>query len=930
MKKFLIVSANFIIIFAIIFFVIRYADDKRNESSREQTEYFLASTVAMERVTANYLEGEQHICDTWANTINAYRMTVDEAMTFLTSALTVQGASAQIIFDDDGIYSGFSTEAHKTDPSDRTVSYKGIDIFTDVFSEKMESTTVQVTRTYTNPVNGLQSLAFCRTVTLEVDGTSRKALVLRVLPVSILEKKWVFPNEDYEDAEISIIDSDGSYMIRSSSFKNSNFFEFYRSYNKTDSSGLAGFEQDITTGSGTKTILNSKYEPCLISYTPVLPTNGWTLISYIPESKIRTITIDWFFTAVIFFALILLLILDMAVFLKISRDLRIAAQKAENANKAKTYFLSTMSHDIRTPMNSILGMNEMVLRECRDEEIAAYSEHIRTSGNTLLGLINDILDFSKIEAGKLDILNVEYDLASVLNDLVSMAQNAAEAKGLGFAVNIDRNTPKFLNGDEIRIKQAITNILSNAVKYTKRGMVTFSIGYDDIEGCPDDIMLNVSVEDTGIGIKEEDIDKLFAAFQRVDEVKNRGIEGTGLGITITQSLLNMMGSALDIKSEYGKGSVFSFSLRQHVVKREAVGEYETAFRRSVAERKRYKEKFTAPGAHILVVDDTPVNITVFKSLLKRTGMSIDAAESGEECIRMASLSKYDMIFLDHMMPEKDGIETMGELKRLPDNPNAETPVVCLTANAVSGMREMYLEAGFDDYITKPIDPDALETAILAYLPKNKIMPPEPEKDKDDGAFVIPEFLYHIGEINIPEGIKHCGSAAAYIDTIKVYSETAAANIEEIERFWNNGDIRRTTVKIHALKSTSRIIGADGLGAFAEKLEKAGNAGDTERLADELPRLLSDYRKLTERLAEIEKNGREEELPLISDEELRDAYTAMLGFSDTLDYDSMAHVVDILSGYRIPDRELPRWEKLRNAVVNFDYELIPDILSEGDE
>jgi len=325
-----------------------------------------------------------------------------------------------------------------------------------------------------------------------------------------------------------------------------------------------------------------------------------------------------------------------------------------------------------------------------------------------------------------------------------------------------------------------------------------------------------------------------------------------------------------------------------------------------------------------------VNITVFKSLLKHTGMSIDSAESGEECIRMASLSKYDMIFLDHMMPEKDGIETLNELKRLPDNPNAETPVVCLTANAVSGMREMYLEAGFDDYITKPIDPDTLETAILAYLPKTKIMPPEPEQDEDDGASAIPEFMYHIGEINIPEGIKHCGSAAAYIDTIKIYSETAAANIEEIRRFWDQGDIRRTTVKIHAMKSTSRIIGADGLGAFAEKLEKAGNAGDTETLAEELPRLLSDYRRLTEKLAAIGESGGKYDLPLISDEKLRDAYTAMLGFSDTLDYDSMAHVIDILSGYRIPDRELPRWEKLRNAVVNFDYELIPDILSEGDE
>ena len=926
MKKALIILANVIIMFGIIVFVVQYANDKKNESSRRQTDDFYESTVALERVTANYLEGEQHICDTWANTINADEMTTDEAMKFLTNALTVQGASAQIVFKENDSFTGFSTEPHMTDPADHTVSYSGIDIFSE--DERAESASVQVTRAYTNPVNGLQSLAFCRTVTLTDNGTSREALLLRVLPVSILEKKWVFPNDDYRDAEVTVIDSGGNYMIRARSLKNSNFFEFYRSYNKTDNASLAVFKEEITAGSGTMTILNSKYEPCLISHTQLIPTNGWTLISCIPESKLETITVDWFFTAVIFSALMLLLILDTAVLMKFSRDLKAAAMKAESANKAKTYFLSTMSHDIRTPMNSILGMNEMVLRECKDEDIAAYSQHIRTSGNTLLGLINDILDFSKIEAGKLDIIPVDYGFASVLNDLVNMAQNAAEAKGLRFEVNIDRNTPNLLNGDEIRIKQAITNLLSNAVKYTKQGTVTFNIGYEDIENEPESIILNVSVEDTGVGIKEEDIEKLFAEFQRIDEEKNRGIEGTGLGITITQRLLEMMGSSLEVKSEYGKGSVFGFSLKQRVVKRESVGDYETVFRRSVAERKQYREKFTAPRARILAVDDTAVNLTVFRNLLKRTRMSIDTAESGKECICKASSTKYDIIFLDHMMPDKDGIETLAELRGMKSNPNCKTPIICLTANAVSGMREMYLDAGFDDYITKPIDPEALETMILAYLPNDMIMPPGQEETEQDGTSAIPDFIYGIDEIDVSAGLRHCGSPEAYIDTIKTYLDTAASNIREIERYRKEENIRHTTIKIHAIKSTSRIIGAEKLGAFAEKLEKAGNAGDTETLSAELPVLLSDYRGLVDKLSPLEdETGGNDDLPLIPAEKLTEAYTAIRGFAGELDYDSVSYIMDSLSEYRIPDSEQNRYDRLKKAVMEFDYDMIPEILAE---
>ena len=291
---------------------------------------------------------------------------------------------------------------------------------------------------------------------------------------------------------------------------------------------------------------------------------------------------------------------------------------------------------------------------------------------------------------------MDYEIASVLNDLVNMVQTRADAKGLTLELNIDESIPRMLSGDEIRIKQAVTNLLTNAVKYTKQGTVTFSVGYKKAEDDPDNIMLDVSVEDTGIGIREEDIGHLFAAFERIDEADNRSIEGTGLGISITQSILGLMGSTLSVKSEYGKGSVFSFSIKQKVVKWEPVGDYEAAFRHSVAERKIYKEKFTAPDAKVLVVDDTPVNITVFKSLLKRTKIQIDTAESGDECIIRTSLVKYDLIFLDHMMPVKDGIETLKELKSSGKNKNLGTPIICLTANAVSGMRGSYLAAGFDD------------------------------------------------------------------------------------------------------------------------------------------------------------------------------------------------------------------------------------------
>ncbi len=321
-----------------------------------------------------------------------------------------------------------------------------------------------------------------------------------------------------------------------------------------------------------------------------------------------------------------------------------ASERAVAASEAKSAFLSNMSHEIRTPINAVLGMNEMILRECDDKNILGYSESIRTAGSTLLGLINDILDFSKIEAGKMEIIPVDYDLSSVINDLVNMIQMKADAKGLRLEFEISREVPKQLHGDEVRIKQIVTNILTNAVKYTEKGKVTLCIDYGKIPDEEDSIMLNVAVKDTGIGIKKEDMKKLFSEFDRIEEKRNRNVEGTGLGMSITKRLLEMMGSSLQVESKYGEGSKFFFSLKQTVVKWEELGDYEAAYKAALASREKYHEKFRAPQAEILVVDDTPMNLEVFKNLLKQTEIKIETAGSGEEAHCLLRLTKSTMSY----------------------------------------------------------------------------------------------------------------------------------------------------------------------------------------------------------------------------------------------------------------------------------------------
>lgn len=424
-----------------------------------------------------------------------------------------------------------------------------------------------------------------------------------------------------------------------------------------------------------------------------------------------------------------------------NQELMIANEEAEKAKadaiaaaNAKSVFLANMSHEIRTPINAILGMDTMILRECNDNEILEYAGNIQSASQTLLSLINDILDFSKIETGKLELVVGDYALSSLINDVYHMLIGKAKEKGLALNVESDKNLPAKLYGDEVRIRQIIVNILNNAIKYTKKGSVTLTVGMSELKpsDTPDhsndnksdnaagkNIIITFRIADTGIGIKNENISHLFDSFSRFDEEKNKYIEGTGLGLAITKQLVDLMNGEIVVTSEYGKGSVFTVSIPQKIVSDLKIGDISEKYNEP-SNKKKKKSTFTAPDANVLVVDDVKMNINVFKALLKRTEINVDSAMSGSEALAMIKEKKYDIIFLDHMMPDMDGIETYQNMKMLEDNPNKDTTVVMLTANAIMGAKEEYLGIGFSDYLSKPVQAPKLEAMILKYLPEELV------------------------------------------------------------------------------------------------------------------------------------------------------------------------------------------------------------------
>lgn len=592
---------------------------------------------------------------------------------------------------------------------------------------------------------------------------------------------------------------------------------------------------------------------------------------------------------------------------------------AEASSEAKTSFLANMSHEIRTPINAIIGMDEMIIRESKEAGIIRYANNIRNASKTLLSLINDILDFSKVESGKMEIINSNYQVSSMLNDLVNMIQSRASDKSLELILDIDEQLPCELYGDEVRLRQIITNLLTNAVKYTKEGSVTLKIRVTKLENSIG--RLDVAVIDTGIGIRKEDQGKLFDSFQRVDEVKNHNIEGTGLGLALTKYLLEAMGSKLLLESEYGKGSAFYFGLEQKIVDDTPIGDYQKMYEKSRQENERYRESFQAPDALILVVDDTRMNLEVCKGLLKKTKVQIDVAESGAECLQMCEQKEYHLILLDHKMPHMDGVECLQRIRQQEEGLNTNTTVIALTANAITGAKEYYLKNGFDDYLSKPVQGEKLEQLLCQYLPSELLLSPEEATiaSYETVSAEVPEII----GIDEEDALSYAGeSQEEYLKNLKLYLEEYDSKRTQIQGAFEKDDWENYQILAHSIKSTSRLIGANDMSLLAKSMEEAAAKRNAIRIRGDHEVFMDQYERLCQRIkvavANVVMTSNVPELKPVSKDEMHELISHMKTSVDEFDMSALHDQLEQLIGY---DYLKNVKDHMQEAVENFDYDAI---------
>lgn len=527
------------------------------------------------------------------------------------------------------------------------------------------------------------------------------------------------------------------------------------------------------------------------------------------------------------------------VYWNVLSNLFMQKNKSEQDSKAKNEYLANMAHDIRTPINTVLGMNEMILRENKDVEINEYANNIKRASNILVELVNDILDISKIESGKMELIEDSYEVKELLNDIITVINDKCKKKNLQFVVNIDKNIPSGLYGDVNKIKQVLLNLLTNAVKYTQSGTITFDINIMN-RNESDTVELYVSVTDTGSGIQQENLKSIFSSFKRIDEIRNTKIEGTGLGLNIVYQLLKLMKSKIEVQSEYGIGSKFYFLLDQKIVDNTPIDNYLENFNSQINKKNNYRVGFVAPEARILVVDDNEMNLLVASKLLKDTQMKIDIVSSGFGCLAKINEKKYNLILMDIKMPELDGVETLRRIRN-GNSINVDTPVIALTADVVAGVKEKYIKEGFIDYISKPIDAKKFETKVGSYIPK-RLCRVIKENDK------IIENNNTL--LNMAKGLEYCSNdREMYDEILTTYLQNGLENMKKIMLAYSNEDWTNYSIYIHSLKSTSLTIGAEKLSLLAKQLEEAANRGDIQFIAYNNDIALDTYKRV---LLEVER------------------------------------------------------------------------------
>lgn len=595
-------------------------------------------------------------------------------------------------------------------------------------------------------------------------------------------------------------------------------------------------------------------------------------------------------------------------------EARIAAEKA---NEAKSRFLANMSHEIRTPISAILGMNEMILRECDDDTIKGYAYNIEDASTNLLSLVNDILDFSKIESGKMEIVESEYETGALVNELKTMFRMKAEDKQIKLRFDIDGRIPKKLQGDPLRVKQICMNLISNAIKYTDSGEVVFIMRWErEKDGRASIIII---VRDTGRGIKEEDIPLLFEKFQRADLKNNSNIEGTGLGLAITRTLVESMGGNISVESEYGKGSRFTAVIMQGVKDPEPLGDYRN-FMKLSRDEVRGNASYSAPDADILIVDDTRLNVEVLSGLLKNIKVQVESAYSGEACIKQAEKRHYDIILMDARMPRMDGVETLNELNRrhLIDN----TKVIVITADAVTGAKERYMSEGFDGYLVKPVKPALLEQAIKDRLPAEKIMPPAVKRHMSSK---LPGWLYDLEYINPEEGLKMCGDPETYTRSLECFSRYAMEYITEMQNALKARDIKNFTIRIHALKSSAKLIGASELSELARMLEEAGDQGDMSYIGSNVGKAFHMYARIANSLKPLYVGRQETAKGCVDMDDVPALYRHLKEYVEDFNDEAVGSMLAGLSHYSFPGNEQERFDKLVKAHDVVDWAEMLELL-----
>ena len=704
---------NIVIVLVILGLILFNVSSEQKNLYSTRSEAFGNMTVAMGNVTTNYLLGEQQICNGWATYINANDMSIGEAIEFVRKSIFTPDITAHILLTGNNDLTGLSTSGRNGQKEDYPVSYNNVGIFKDGFATQLkEDGKLNVTRAYTNPVNAIQSISFCCPVTLrdEQTGQPQSAVLLRVVPVSFFESRWVFPTEEYDNAEISLIDTSGDYIVRGNSFKNMNFYEFYQAYNRSAPTELESMKNRLEGTPGNFEMTNASGERCLAAHARVNSTDDWIIVTMIPASGLGRSFMNWTIVAIITVGLLLLLAFNLLIMMYFNRKLKAAVDSADKANRAKTDFLSSMSHDIRTPMNAIVGLSLLTEKNADDPTIVRENlQKMNRASNHLLTLINDILDISKVESGKLNMSPVTFSIVECAENLVTISQPMVKEKNIDFRFHIDRVSHEYLYADQLRINQIFINLLSNAIKYTEPGGQVCVDMKEEPGQTDKSVQLIYKVSDNGIGMTPEFMAKMYEPFSRQTDSRVNAISGTGLGLAITKQMIDLMNGTIDCQSEAGKGTTFTVKLEITIADRQM-------------------EEMKLPPIRVLIADDDEVLLETAKDTLSSIGVKADIARSGAEAIQMISDSAdYQVMILDWKMPDMDGIEVTRRLRKEAHN---DIPVILISAYDYSDIESAAKEAGISGYICKPLFCSTLYNKINEVL-GNKSAPVNPDSGLED-------------------------------------------------------------------------------------------------------------------------------------------------------------------------------------------------------